>query len=118
MNLKLNDIIFDSEGNLHLLEPIFIDIYYIDRHKKYVYYSWDFGMDKEFFLLHPYFEIEKNTIVDLKNIKRKNIKGWVIRQCEIDLIEVFLRERPYPNYSSYQWALKGWYKDKIKIEKL
>ena len=36
---------FVELGEVTCKEPIYVDVYYVDRKEKVVYFTWDFGMD-------------------------------------------------------------------------
>jgi hypothetical protein len=84
-------------------EPIYIDVYYVDRKTKAVHFEWDFGMDAS---------------IGLNSFTCKNIKGLkkkIYREVVFDLGHAFCHYEGDPNYTDYHWALKGWLKDRLQV---
>jgi hypothetical protein len=84
-------------------EPIYIDIYHVDRQLGYVYFTWDFGMD---------------AVVSLRTYiskHRKGLKKKVFREIIFDVGHAFCHCSEDPNYTEYHWALRGWLKDRLEV---
>ena len=94
---------FVEIGLVYCIEPIYIDVYYVDRKTKVVYFTWDFGMD---------------GAVGLNNFNIKNIKGLknkIIADVYFDIGHAFFHYEGDPNYTHYHWALRGWLKNRVDI---
>jgi len=94
---------FVEIGLISCKEPIYINVYYVDRKVKVVYYTWDFGM---------------NGAVNLNNFNVKNIKGLknkIAADIYYDIGHAFFHYEGDPNYTHYHWALYAWLKDRLDI---
>lgn len=94
---------FVEIGLVTFKEPIYIDVYYVDRKAKVAYYTWDFGMD---------------GAVNLNNFNVKNIKGLknkIAADVYFDIGHAFFHYEGDPNYTHYHWALYAWLKDRLDI---
>lgn len=104
MRLELKtDFGFEDEF-LVFKEPIYVNIDYVDRRKRVIYCSWDFGMTFQVHMDSLFLDVNK-----IKKIKRK-----VLRVAEFDLIHAFFYHNEDPNYEYYHWALYGNLRNRIK----
>jgi hypothetical protein len=92
---------FEELGFFRCKEPIYIDVYFVDRKSKTVYFTWDFGMD---------FSISLNSFT-CKHLKR--LKEKIYREVIFDLGHAFFHYEGDPNYTHYHWALVGWLKHRL-----
>jgi len=95
---------FRELGHFTCKEPIYFDVYYVDRRAKFVYFDWDFGMRAS---------ISLNSFT-CKHIKR--LKEKIYREIIFDLGHAFFHYEGDPNYTEYHWALAGWLKDRLKTK--
>lgn len=106
----LNPII--ELGKITFDEPIYVDLYYVDRKNKTAHFTWDFGMDDQVNLdCFIFGKLCQHSAI-------KGIKNKVIRICEFELGHAFFHPDYDPNYSYKNWALRGWFKDRIKLEEV
>lgn len=97
---------FTELGEITCKEPIYIDVYYVDRKAKIVYFIWDFGMD---------------GTVSLNNFNIKNIKGLknkILADVIFDIGHAFFHYEGDPNYTHYHWALRAWLKDRVETKEM
>jgi hypothetical protein len=87
---------FQELGHFTCKEPIYLDVYYVNRKTKTVYFTWDFGMDSSICL-------NSFTCKHLKGLKEK-----IYREVIFDLGHAFFHYEGDPNYTHYHWALAGW----------
>lgn len=102
MKLFLPDTIHELEV-ISLTSPIYIDIYYVDRRKKTVFFEWDFGMSDSIHL-------EDYVLQDIRGLKNK-----ITRSLKFDISHAFCHYQGDPNYTHYYWALYGNLKDRITV---
>lgn len=105
MKLKIPETIQEL-GIIKCKEPIYIDIYHVDRHNHLAYFTWDFGMDCKVFL----------DSWMLESRAPKGIKKKVMKQIEYDLGHAFFHYEGDPNYTYYHWALCAWLKDRVILD--
>ena len=95
---------FTELGEITCKEPIFIDIYCVNRKTKVVYFTWDFGMD---------------GTVGLNSFNIKNLKGLkkkILADIIFDIGHAFFHYEGDPNYTYYHWALYAWLKDRVETK--
>lgn len=97
---------FTELGEIFCKEPIYIDVYSVDRKEKIVYFTWDFGMDGEVGL-------NSFNIQDVKGLRNKIIKDIIF-----DIGHAFFHYEGDPNYTYYHWALRSWLKDRVETREL
>jgi hypothetical protein len=93
---------FAELGEITCKEPIYIDVYYVDRKAKVVYFQWDFGMD---------------GTVGLNSFNIKHLKGLkkiILADIIFDIGHAFFHHKGDPNYTHYHWALYAWLKDRVE----
>jgi hypothetical protein len=95
---------FQELGEFTCKEPIYIDVYNVDRRFGLVYFTWDFGMDSSF-------SLKNFTCRHLKRLKHK-----IYREIIFDVGHAFFHYEGDPNYTHYHWALKGWLKDRLEAK--
>jgi hypothetical protein len=95
---------FKELGEFTCKEPIYIDVYYVNRITGAVYFTWDFGMDSSI-------SLRSFTCRFLKGLKKK-----IYREITFDLGHAFFHYEGDPNYTIYHWALKGWLKDRLETK--
>lgn len=101
MKLYLDKIIYEGDRSIEFKEPIYIDIYHIERREKMVYFTWDFGMDGAICL----------DCFIIRNHSR--LKEKIIKMCEFELFHSFFHYAGDPNYTHYNWSLYGNLKDNV-----
>lgn len=113
---------FTELGEITCKEPIYVDIYYVDRKRKVVYFKWDFGMDgtvglNSFNIKHMQgFTIRRVDLVDC-NIKHiKGLKNKILADIIFDIGHAFFHYEGDPNYTHYHWALYAWLKDRVEAK--
>jgi hypothetical protein len=95
---------FTELGEITCKEPIFVDIYSVNRKTKVVYFTWDFGMD---------------GTVGLNNFNIKRVRGLknkIIADIIFDIGHAFFHYEGDPNYTHYHWALAGWLKNRVETK--
>ena len=105
MKIKLPESIYEL-GLITFKEPMYIDLYHVDRHNYLAYFEWDFGMDCKVFL--------DSWILESR--VKKGIKNKVLMQIQYDLGHAFFHYEGDPNYTYYHWALKAWLKDRVDLD--
>jgi hypothetical protein len=105
MKIKLPDTIYEL-GIIKCKEPIYIDLYFVDRKNKIAHFEWDFGMDCKVFL----------DSWMLESRAPKGIKNKILMQIQYDLGHTFFHYEGDPNYTYYHWALKAWLKDRVDLD--
>lgn len=95
---------FTELGEITCKEPIYIDVYYVDRKIKVVYFQWDFGMEGKVGL-------NSFNIEHLKGLKKK-----ILADIIFDIGHAFFHYEGDPNYTHYHWALKAWLKDRVETK--
>jgi hypothetical protein len=97
---------FVELGEVICKEPIYIDVYYVDRKEKFVYFCWDFGM---------------NGTVGLKSFNLADVKGLknkIMSDVIFDIGHAFFHYKGDPNYTHYHWALYAWLKDRVETKEI
>lgn len=107
MKLKIPETIYEL-GLIKCKEPIFIDIYHVDRHNHIAYFEWDFGMDCKVFL----------DSWMLESRVPKGIRKKIMMQIQYDLGHAFFHYDGDPNYTYYHWALRAILKDRLIVDEL
>ena len=95
---------FTELGEITCKESIYVDVYYVDRKAKVVYFTWDFGMD---------------GTVGLNNFNIKHLKGLknkILADIIFDVGHAFFHYKGDPNYTHYHWALYAWLKDRVETK--
>lgn len=95
---------FTELGEITCKEPVYIDVYYVNRKTKVVYFTWDFGMDGTVGL-------NSFNIKHLKGLKKK-----IISDIIFDIGHAFFHYEGDPNYTHYHWALYAWLKDRVETK--
>jgi hypothetical protein len=93
---------FQELGLFTCKEPIYFDVYHVDRKNKTVYFTWDFGMDS-------LIGLNSFTCKHLKRLKEK-----IYREVIFDLGHAFFHYEGDPNYTYYHWALKAWLENRLE----
>lgn len=101
MKLYLPEI-FEELGEVRCKEPIWIDVYYVDRKAKVVHFVWDFGMEGKAGL-------NNFNVAHLKRLKDK-----ILADVIFDVGHAFFHYEGDPNYSHYHWALKAWLRNRVQ----
>jgi len=84
---------FKELGQIACKKPIYINVYYVNRKSKVIYFTWDFGME---------------GTVSLNNFNIKHIKGLkskIFADIIFDIGHAFFHYQGDPNYTHYHWAL-------------
>jgi len=95
---------FVELGSVTCKEPIYIDVYYVDRKTRVVYYTWDFGMD-------GCFSLNNFNIKHIKGLKNK-----ILADVYFDVGHAFFHYEGDPNYTYYHWALRAWLDKKVEVQ--
>ncbi len=93
-------------GEIHFNKPLVVEYFYVPK-TEILYYTWDFGMEES---------INSNSLF-LGIYKMEKIEDKVRAICCYDLSHAFFHYDGDSNYSEKHWALRGWYRDKVKLKK-
>jgi hypothetical protein len=105
MKLYFAQKIYEGDGrSIEFQEPVWVDVYHIDRKEKVVYFEWSFGMDDKIAL-------DCFIVRDVERLKDK-----IIKMCEFHLFHAFFHYDGDPNYMHRHWALYGNLKDIVICE--
>jgi hypothetical protein len=94
---------FEELGTIICKEPIAVDVQYIDRKTKTVYFTWDFGMEGT---------VQLDNFI-LKGKAVKGIKTKILSDIIFDIGHAFFHYEGDPNYTHYHWALAGWLNPRV-----
>jgi hypothetical protein len=94
---------FEELGQITCKEPISIKVCYVDRKKKIVHFSWDFGLEGTVHL--------ENWV--LKGRQIKGLKEKILADIIFDVGHALFHYKGDPNYTTYHWALAGWLKNRV-----